>query len=48
MSKSVGPQDLSATFRVKLQRGRTLMHTWFDDKNGEPIAGAYYLYVRRR
>lgn len=48
MSKPVGPHDLSAVFQVNLKPGRTLLHTWFDDENGEPIAGAYYVYVRRR
>ncbi len=47
-SKRVQPDDLSAVFNVKLQPGPTLLHTWFDDKDGEPITGAYYVYVRRK
>lgn len=47
MAKPVDPGDVAATFRVKLEPGRALLHTWFDDKNGEAIAGAYYVYVRR-
>ncbi len=37
----------SATFRVKLQEGRTRLHTWFDDANRQPLVGAYYVYVKR-
>lgn len=47
MKKAVSPGDVSATFRLKLKPGRTLLHTWFDDTNGEAIAGAYYVYVKR-
>ena len=48
MSKAVEPDDVSAVFHAKLEPGRTLLHTWFDDKNGEAIAGAYYVYVSRK
>ena len=48
MSKAVEPDDVSAVFHAKLEPGRTLLHTWFDDKNSEAIAGAYYVYVRRK
>ena len=48
MSRRVKPQDLSAVFDVTLEPGRTLLHTWFDDENGEPITGSYYVYVRRK
>ena len=47
MSKAVRPDDMAAVFRVKLEPGPTLLHTWFDDKDGEAITGAYYVYVRR-
>ena len=47
-SKSVEEKDLSAVFDVQLEAGRTLLHTWFDDEDGEPIVGAYYVYVRRK
>ena len=47
-SKSVEEEDLSAVFDVILEAGRTLLHTWFDDEKGEPITGAYYVYVKRK
>ena len=47
-SKSVEEADLSAVFDVRLEAGRTLLHTWFDDEKGEPITGAYYVYVKRK
>ena len=37
----------AATFRVQLDAGPTLLHTWFDDARGQPICGAYYVYVSR-
>jgi len=36
-----------ATFRARLAKGKTRLHTWFDDSRGQPIIGAYYVYVRR-
>jgi arylsulfatase A-like enzyme len=48
MSKPVDAGDVAATFNVKLKSGPALLHTWFDDQRGEPITGAYYVYVRRK
>jgi len=48
MSKQVKPNEVSAVFDLELQPGPALLHTWFDDQNGEAIAGAYYVYVRRK
>lgn len=39
--------DDEASFTVDLEPGPTLLHTWFDDADGQPICGAYYVYVRR-
>ncbi len=43
----VEPEDTSAVFTVDLKEGPTLLHTWFDDENHQPICGAYYVYVTR-
>ncbi len=48
MSKQVEEHDLSAVFQVTLERGPVRLHTWFDDEDGEAIAGSYYVYVRRK
>jgi arylsulfatase A-like enzyme len=47
-TKRVAPDAESAVFRLKLERGPILLHTWFDDERREPICGAYYVYVRRK
>jgi hypothetical protein len=44
---TVEPGDKAAVFTVQLSAGPTLLHTWFDDARGEPICGAYYVYVSR-
>jgi hypothetical protein len=36
------------TFVVRLPSGRTKLRTWFLDADGEEIAGAYYVTVRRK
>ncbi len=36
-----------ASFTVNLEPGPTLLHTWYDDEDLQPICGAYYVYVRR-
>ncbi len=43
----VEPEDEAAVFTVQLDAGPTLLHTWFDDIRGQPICGAYYVYVSR-
>lgn len=44
---TVPPDASAAVFTVQLEAGPTLLHTWFDDKENEPICGAYYVYVTR-
>lgn len=39
--------DHAAVFELELDAGETLLHTWFFDQRGEPICGAYYVYVER-
>ena len=34
-------------FRVKLVAGKTLLHGWFQDADGQDLSGAYYARVRR-
>ena len=36
-----------ATFKTNLQKGNQRLYTWFDDSRGQPIVGAYYVYVRK-
>jgi arylsulfatase len=40
--------DKAALFAIRLEAGHTTLHTWFNDKDNEPICGAYYVYVRRK
>ena len=40
--------DQSVIFNCELNKGPIALHTWFDDKNKEPIAGAYYVYVTKK
>ena len=44
---AVEPGDQTAEFTVQLNAGPTLLHTWFDDAQGQPLCGAYYVYVSR-
>ena len=46
-TQSVAPDDEAATFTVQLAQGPALLHTWFDDERGQPICGAYYVYLSR-
>jgi arylsulfatase A-like enzyme len=48
VSTSVTSNDREASFTLKLPAGRTTMQTWFYDKTGEEICGAYYVYVHRQ
>jgi hypothetical protein len=43
----VAPGDQAAVFTVSLEAGPTLLHTWFDDAQKQPLCGAYYVYVSR-
>ena len=45
--QSVGEDDAAAIFTVDLQPGPVRLHTWFDDERGQPLSGAYYVYVER-
>jgi arylsulfatase A-like enzyme len=45
--KTVEPGETAAIFTVHLEAGPMALHTWFDDKKGETICSAYYVYVRR-
>jgi len=47
-TKDVSPSDEVIVFTTKLPQGRTQLQTWFNDKDGETIAGAYYVTVRRK
>jgi len=47
MEKPVGANDDAAKFEATLRAGRTTMQTWFFGSDGEEIAGAYYVRVRR-
>lgn len=46
--KSVERGQTSVTFTVHLEAGPMALHTWFDDKTGETISSAYYVYVQRK
>jgi arylsulfatase len=45
--QEASPDAQSVAFEVALDAGQTLLHTWFDDERGQPICGAYYVYVER-
>jgi arylsulfatase A-like enzyme len=47
-TRPVGDGDRAVTFAVELPAGRTKLRTWFLDADGEEIAGAYYVTVRRK
>jgi hypothetical protein len=40
--------DKSITFAASLTAGRTRLQTWLLDAEGNELAGAYYVYVRRK
>lgn len=46
-TKPVRPDDYGVTFTAELEAGPTLLHTWFDDEQNQPICGAYYVYAER-
>lgn len=37
----------SAIFRIKLNEGPAKLQTWFKDEEGNPLCGAYYVYVKK-
>ncbi len=46
--KIIKPDDEYVVFTHALRKGPTTLHTWFDDAEGEPLVGAYYVYVTRK
>ncbi|HEY4060734.1 MAG TPA: arylsulfatase [Puia sp.] len=42
------PGSKAAVFTARLDAGPLTLHSWFDDKDGQSICGAYYIYVRRK
>ncbi|NLS97940.1 MAG: arylsulfatase [Planctomycetaceae bacterium] len=46
-SVKTSPADQAATFRVTLDRGPTILQTWFFDDQEKEICGAYYVEVER-
>ncbi len=46
-SKPVAKEDKAATFTVRLPAGRTTLQTWFYDRDGKQLCGAYCVYVSR-
>ena len=47
-TKPVGPTTKGVTFTVSLPKGRTRLHTWFDDDRRQTVVGAYYVYANRK
>ncbi|MBN1588605.1 MAG: arylsulfatase [Pirellulales bacterium] len=47
LEKEVSPTDHEATFTVTMPKGRTTIETWFYNKHGKELCGAYYVYVKR-
>ena len=43
----VGSDDRAVTFRIDLSEGPTTLQTWWIDKDGNRLAGAYYATVER-
>ena len=46
-SQPVARDDKAATFRTHLPAGKTTLQTWFYDRNGKQLCGAYYVYVTK-
>ncbi len=46
-SKPVNKGDKAATFTVHLPAGRTTLQTWFYDRDGKQLCGAYCVYVEK-
>ncbi len=47
-SKPVAPGDKSVVFTVPLKAGRTRLQTWFYDRSGSELCGAFYVMAYRR
>jgi len=48
ITKPVAKDDKAAAFTVKLKSGPVQLKTWFYDKDGNELCGAYYVYVTRK
>jgi len=46
-TKPVEESADSVVFTVHLDTGPVLLHTWFDDADGHPLCGVFYVYVTR-
>jgi hypothetical protein len=46
-SRTVSASDNAVRFITRLQSGPTQLQTWFYDKDGAQICGAYYVYVTK-
>jgi arylsulfatase A-like enzyme len=47
-SVKISENDVAANFTFNLEKGDIEIQSWFDDENGEPILGAYYMYVNKK
>ncbi|MBI2948053.1 MAG: arylsulfatase [Verrucomicrobia bacterium] len=47
-SQPVKIEDKAMVFGVNLKPGRTQLQTWFYDRDGQELCGAYYVFVRRK
>ena len=47
-SKPVRPSDKEVKFTYELEAGPTRLYTWFESSPRVGIAGAYYVYVKRK
>ncbi len=46
-SQPVARDDKAVAFRLHLPAGKTTLQTWFYDRNGKQLCGAYYVYVTK-
>ncbi len=44
---AVAEHDTNVKFRLRLNRGKARLRTWFYDANGKSLCGAYYVYATR-
>ena len=44
---TVSKGDKGAVFELKLNKEDVKLQTWFYDKQGRELCGAYYVYVKR-
>jgi arylsulfatase A-like enzyme len=47
-TQKVDGSAVAAVFELELKAGKTRLQTWFMDKEGNALCGAYYVYVRRK